>query len=71
MQVDPDDFYEAMESTNTEYFVLTQGNPAVSYLLDMGLVDVGWTANHVVLRYNMKEPLVFTLEDYSKIWESN
>lgn len=71
MEVGLDDFYEAMEHTNTEYFVLTKGNPAVSYLKKAGLWEAGSTANHVVLRYDMKEPWVFTLEDYSKIWGSD
>ncbi len=71
MYVDHEDFYEAMEHTNTEYFVVSKGSRGYQYLTGAGLHVIGETVNHAVLRYDMKEPWVFQLEDYSKIWKSN
>ncbi len=69
MRIDEEDFREALESTATEYVVISNANPAAVFLTDAGLKLVGTTAGHRIYRYDMKEPQVFQPEDYSGIWE--
>lgn len=64
-KVDMEDFINALESTKTEYVVLTKGHPQIRTVKNAGLREIGQTAFHVILKYDMKEPAEYTLVDYS------
>ena len=62
------DFLAAMEETHTEYVVLDKGNQSLSYLKEAGLLKVGETETHTVMKYELKEPYEFSLVDYSEVY---
>ncbi len=65
----PEDvFKESLERTDTEYVVVTTGNEITGYLKGLGFKEVGRTANHTVLHYDLKEEPEFELADYSEVW---
>ncbi len=68
MDIDSEDFVNALEETNTEYVVLSKGHPRQDYLKDAGLHIVGETATHVIFKYDIKEPYDFELVDYSVVY---
>lgn len=63
-----EDFLEGLDQTNTEYVVVSNTSPTVSYLKSAGLKAVGNTVNHTVFRYKLKDPKKFELVDYSEVW---
>lgn len=63
--VDPDDFANALERTKTEYIVLSKGNTGEELLKEAGLNLVGETGGHVIYKYDMEEPYIYELIDYS------
>ncbi len=58
----------ALENTHTGYVVVTTASGNVDYLKGAGLTVVGETANHTILRYELKEREEFELPDYSEVW---
>lgn len=66
--VENEDFIDALETTKTEYVVLNKDNPRTSYLLIAGLKKVKETENHVIFKYDLKEPYEFELVDYSVVY---
>ena len=64
--VDSSVFIRALESTKTEYVVLSKGHPRESYVRKAGLVKIAETASHTIYKYDIKEPEVFELVDYSE-----
>lgn len=65
--VDPGVFVNALESTKTEYVVLTKGHPQTGFVQKAGLTIIGDTATHNIFKYDIKEPSVFELIDYSDV----
>jgi hypothetical protein len=61
-------FLDALEATKTEYVVLNRNNPRTSFCLIAGLHKVCETENHIVFRYDVKEPYDFELVDYSVVY---
>ena len=66
--VEEDAFLDSLEATKTEYVVLSKDNPRTSFLLIAGLKKVNETENHVIFKYNIKEPYDFELVDYSVVY---
>lgn len=64
-KVDMDDFINALESTKTEYVVLTKGHPQIRAVKAAGLRQIGQTGFHVILKYDLKEPAEYELVDYT------
>lgn len=56
---------DALEKTKTEYVVLSKGNQMCEELKEQGLTVVSETENHVILKYQVKEPYTYELVDYS------
>ena len=54
-ELEKEKFLEALEGTNTEFFVISKGNLIQDYLIDMGLTKAGETKGHILYRYNVKE----------------
>ncbi|MBR5406795.1 MAG: hypothetical protein IK111_04025 [Lachnospiraceae bacterium] len=66
--VDPDAFVDALEATKTEYVVVIKDHPRIGYLEKAGLKKVAETSEHVIYKYDVKEPYVFELVDYSVVY---
>ncbi len=66
--VEEEAFLDALETSKTEYVVLNRNNPKTSFLLIAGLKKVGETENHIVFKYDIKEPYDFELVDYSVVY---
>ena len=64
--VDPEAFADALERTKTEYIVLSKGNTGEELLKDAGLSKVGETGSHVIYKYDMAEPYIYELVDYTQ-----
>ena len=62
-------FKKALEETDTEYLVVTRDSDIADYLVEIGLIPVGHTANRSVYRYELKEHEDFELADYTGVWE--
>lgn len=62
------DFLAALDATGTEYVVVSKDNPMVPFLQNAGLDAVDYTNNHVILKYQLKDPTVFELVDYSVVY---
>ena len=58
-------FTDALESTNTEYVVLTAGHPQAAFLRRAGLYEIARTDTHIIYKYDLKAPSEFELVDYS------
>ena len=67
-EVDEQSFLDALEVTKTEYVVLSKSHPRIDYLKDAGLKKVSETEDHVILKYEIKEPYDFELVDYSVVY---
>ncbi|MBO4905029.1 MAG: hypothetical protein J5367_07375 [Lachnospiraceae bacterium] len=65
-KVDPEAFLNALDATGTQYVVLTKGHPQIRTVRNAGLYEVGRTATHIVLKYDLKEPADYSLVDYSQ-----
>lgn len=63
--VDGSAFVNALESTKTEYIVISKGNNMQEYLKECGLKKVAETDNHLIYKYDIKEPYIYELVDYS------
>ena len=63
--VNNDSLLAALEMTRTEYIVLSKGNTMEKTLVDMGLTKVIETDGHNVYKYDVKEPYVYELIDYT------
>ena len=66
--VNADAFVDALEATKTEYVVVIKDHPRIGYLEEAGLKKVAETAEHVIYKYDVKEPYVFELVDYSVVY---
>ncbi|MCR5673752.1 MAG: hypothetical protein K6F87_08585 [Lachnospiraceae bacterium] len=64
-RMDDKAFTDALEDTKTEYVILTKGHPQSSFIKKAGLYEIGDTATHVIYKYDLKEPSVYELVDYS------
>ena len=61
-------FLDALERTKTEYVVVNKNHIKKSYLLMAGLEKIDETDNHIIFKYDVKEPYVFELVDYSAVY---
>lgn len=66
-KVDSDTFINALENSKTEYVVLTKGHPQTGFVTKAGLSLIGETATHNIFKYDIKEPSVYELVDYSEV----
>lgn len=66
--VETDDFLTALDATNTEYIVLSKNNLMIPFLEKAGLTAVNYTNDHIIFKYNLKDPIVFELVDYSVVY---
>lgn len=66
--VEEEDLLASLDATNTEYVVLSKDNPMVLFLQDAGLETVTHTNDHVILKYQLTNPEVFELVDYSVVY---
>lgn len=66
--IDGEDFLDALEATKTEYVVVSRENPRIGYLSEIGLRTVAETEDHVIFKYELKEPYEFELVDYSVVY---
>ncbi|MCR5421751.1 MAG: hypothetical protein K6E98_12200 [Lachnospiraceae bacterium] len=66
--VEEEDFLEALEMSKTEYVVVNKSHPLINYLKIAGLKTVAKTGEHVIFKYNIKEPYEFELVDYSVVY---
>ncbi|MFT3982464.1 MAG: hypothetical protein QM697_01045 [Lachnospiraceae bacterium] len=66
--VDADSFLAALDATDTEYIVLSKSNLMVPFLEAAGLTAVDYTNDHIILKYDLKDPAVFELVDYSVVY---
>ena len=64
-KVNEERFKDALEQTDTEYIVLTAGHPQAAFIKKAGLYEIGRTATHVIYKYDLDDPAVFGLVDYS------
>lgn len=58
-------FMQALEQTKTEYIVISTTNAVMPFLEQAELRLVAQTENHTVFHYDLKEPELFELVDYS------
>lgn len=65
--VDPELFANALEDTKTEYIVISKGNDQSELFSEIDIELVGETDNHEIYRYNIKEPYIYELIDYSDV----
>ncbi len=65
IRIPEEDFISALDETGTEYVVLTKGHPQAAFIKKAGLYEIGDTATHVIYRYDLKDPAVYELVDYS------
>lgn len=70
IKIDKEEFLRGLDETNTEYVVVSTANNMNEYLVDAGLTLTGQTANHSVYHYDLKDPVLFELPDYSDVWEN-
>lgn len=66
--IDKADILNALEATKTEYVVLSRNHPRIDYLKEAGLKEAAVTGEHVILKYELKEPYEFELVDYSVVY---
>ncbi len=66
--VETDDFLAALDATNTEYIVLSKNNLMMPFLENAGLTAINYTNDHVIFKYDLKDPTVFELVDYSVVY---
>lgn len=66
-KVNSDTFINALENSKTEYVVLTKGHPQTGFVTKAGLSLIGETATHNIFKYDVKEPSVYELVDYSEV----
>ncbi len=66
--VETDEFLSALEQTHTEYVVLSKANPMIAFLKEAGLHEVAQTAERSIYKYDLKEPYVFELVDYTPVY---
>lgn len=66
--VETDDFLAALDATNTEYIVLSKNNLMMPFLENAGLTAMNYTNDHVIFKYDLKDPTVFELVDYSVVY---
>lgn len=70
IKIDREEFLRGLDETNTEYVVVSSAGDVNDYLVRAGLTLVGQTANHSVYHYDLKDPVIFELPDYSDVWEN-
>ena len=58
---------ECLEATKTEYVVLTKGSLVADFVAESGLDKIAETEGHVIFRYDVREPYIFELVDYSDV----
>ncbi len=66
--VETDAFLAALDATNTEYIVLSKRNLMTPFLERAGLTAINYTSDHIIFKYNLKEPTIFELVDYSVVY---
>ena len=65
--ISEEDFTLALEKTDTEYVVLTAGHPQIPFIKRAGLYEIGRVGTHIVFKYDLDDPAVFELVDYSDV----
>ena len=60
-------FEEALEATKTEYIVLSKGNDQSELFDGLDIKLIAETDNHEIYKYNVKEPYIYELIDYSDV----
>ena len=65
--ISEEDFTLALEETDTEYVVLTAGHPQIPFIKRAGLYEIGRVGTHIVFKYDLDDPAVFELVDYSDV----
>lgn len=65
--VDPEGFENALEATKTEYIVISKGNDQTELFENIDIKLIGETDNHEIYKYNIKEPYIYELIDYSNV----
>lgn len=68
--VDINKVIEALETTDTEYVVLTTGSTMIPVLTDAGLYEVGQTNKYTILKYDQQDITPFELVDYSEVYKN-
>ncbi len=58
---------ECLEATKTEYVVLTKSSLVADFVAESGLDKIAETEGHVIFRYDVREPYIFELVDYSDV----
>lgn len=66
--VNPADFTDALETSNTEFVVVNKTHRMIPYLKQAGLYQVGETKERAVFKYDLKDPYVFELVDYTAVY---
>lgn len=66
--IDKDTFTDALETTGTEYVVVSKDHPRIGYLEEAGLKEIGKTDGHRIFKYAIKERKDFELVDYSVVY---
>lgn len=66
--IDKDTFTDALETTGTEYVVVSKDHPRIGYLEEAGLKEIGKTDGHCIFKYALKERKDFELVDYSVVY---
>lgn len=66
--IDKNVFTDALEETKTEYVVVSREHPRIDYLKEAGLKIAAETNEHLIFKYEIKEPYEFELVDYSVVY---
>lgn len=64
-KIEEEVFTDSLEKTGTEYVVLTAGHPQIPFIRRAGLYEIGRVGTHIIFRYDLSDPAVFELIDYS------
>ena len=66
-KVSSDSLRRALDTTDTQYVVLTKGHPQDRFIRRAGLYEIGETATHIVYRFDLSDPYPYELLDYSNV----
>lgn len=64
------EFIDALETTKTEYIVVSTQNAIIPFFEQNGLREIDKTQTSIVFRYDLKEPATSPIVDYSELhWD--
>lgn len=66
-RVEEEAFVDSLEKTGTEYIVLTAGHPQIPFIRRAGLYEIGRIGTKIIFKYDLSDPSVFELVDYSNV----